>query len=109
MRKKRHIQYFIRIFWSEEDGCYVAEVPELKGCSGLGETPDNALNEAVRSIRNWLEVAKKENVPIPKPIKRNRTRRLNLRLPSEMIDKIKYEAKENDMSINQYFLWRLAA
>lgn len=109
MSKKNHIQYFIRIFWSDEDECYVAEVPELKGCSGLGETPDDALSEAVKSIRNWLQVAKKEGISVPKPISRSRVSRLNLRLPSDVIDQIKREAKENDMSINQYLLWRLAA
>lgn len=106
---KENIPYFIRIFWSEEDGCYIAEVPELKGCSGLGETPDVALNEAVRSMRGWLEVAKKEGIAVPEPISRSRTERLNLRLPSDVIEQIKREAKENHMSINQYLLWRLAA
>lgn len=109
MKKKSHIPYFIRIFWSNEDECYVAEVPELKGCSGLGSTPDEALNEAVHSIRGWLEAAEKEGIAIPQPISKSRAERLNLRLPKDIIEQIKREAKENGMSINQYLLWRLAA
>jgi len=109
MKKKNPIPYFIRIFWSQEDECYIAEVPELKGCSGLGATPEAALNEAVDSIRGWLQTAKREKIPIPTPISRTHSERLNLRLPSDLVDQVKREAKENGMSINQYLLWRLAS
>lgn len=99
--------YFIRLFWSEEDRCYVAEVPELRGCSGLGETPEKALREARRSIRSWLEVARKQGVTIPKPIVRGKSARLNLRLPSEVVRGIKMEARESGLSLNQYVMTRL--
>jgi len=96
--------YFVRIFWSDEDDCYVAEVPELKGCSGLGHTPEKAFKEAQRSIAGWLEVAKKNRIPIPKPIAKDKVDRLNLRLPSDVIRKIKMAAREHGLSINQYVM-----
>lgn len=105
----RKIPYLVRLFWSGEDGCYVAEVPELKGCSGLGKTPETAIREANRSMINWLKVAKKEGVPIPTPSGARRSSRLNLRLPEEIVSRIKREAVERRMSINQYLLWRLAS
>ena len=103
------IPYLIRTFWSEEDRCYVAEVPELKGCSGLGKTPERAIREARKSIDNWLRVAKQERLAIPKPIGAKHSRRLNLRLPQEVVDLVKRAAKERQMSLNQYVLWRLAS
>src|SRR5205823_1634619 len=32
--------YHINIFWSEEDGSYVADIPDLVSCSALGQTPE---------------------------------------------------------------------
>ncbi len=104
----KKIPYLIRTFWSEEDRCYVAEVPELKGCSGLGKTPEKAMREAGKSIDNWLRVAKEEGIPIPTPVTAKHSSRLNLRLPEEVVDQVKRAAKERQMSLNQYVLWRLA-
>lgn len=104
----KKIPYLIRMFWSEEDRCYIAEVPELKGCSGLGLTPEKAMKEAQKSIKNWIRVAQKEHVPVPKPMGARHSSRLNLRLPEELVDQVKRAAKERQMSLNQYVLWRLA-
>lgn len=104
----KKIPYLLRVFWSEEDACYVAEVPELKGCSGLGKTPEQATREAQKSIENWIRVAKKEGVIIPSPIGAKHSQRLNLRLPEEIVAQVKRAAKERKMSLNQYVLWRLA-
>ncbi|HID05850.1 MAG TPA: type III-A CRISPR-associated RAMP protein Csm3 [Armatimonadetes bacterium] len=32
--------YHINIFYSEEDGGYIADIPDLKACSAFGETPE---------------------------------------------------------------------
>ena len=106
---KKTIPYMIRVFWSAEDRCYVAEVPELKGCSGLGNTPEQALKEAERSIEGWIKVAKKEGLPIPPPVTSRHGARLNLRLPKDIVDRLKRDATDHAMSLNQYVLWRLAS
>ncbi len=31
--------YHIDIFYSEEDGGYIADIPDLESCSGFGDTP----------------------------------------------------------------------
>jgi predicted RNase H-like HicB family nuclease len=59
--------YHINIFWSEEDGCYVADIPDLKYCSAFGDTPEEALNEVLIAKKAWLEVAREEGKPIPPP------------------------------------------
>lgn len=41
------VKYAIEIFYSEEDGGYIAVVPELPGCSAFGETPEEALKEVI--------------------------------------------------------------
>jgi hypothetical protein len=37
--------YHINVFYSEEDACYVADIPDLKFCSALGTTPEEAVHE----------------------------------------------------------------
>ncbi|HKL21276.1 MAG TPA: type II toxin-antitoxin system HicB family antitoxin [Tichowtungia sp.] len=60
-------KYEIIIFWSEEDGTYVAEVPELPGCMADGTTPQRAVANAEKVIAEWIETAKSIGREIPKP------------------------------------------
>ena len=61
------MKYEIIIFWSEEDGAYIAEVPELPGCMADGETPRQALDHGEVVIAEWIEVAKELGREIPVP------------------------------------------
>jgi len=36
-------KYHINLFWSEADGAWVADLPDLQSCSALGDTPAEAL------------------------------------------------------------------
>ena len=35
----------VEVFWSDDDGGYIAVVPDLPGCSAFGETPEAAVHE----------------------------------------------------------------
>lgn len=59
--------YHINIFYSEEDGGYIADIPDLKFCSAFGETPEEALSEVQTAKRAWLAVAEDEGKPVPEP------------------------------------------
>jgi len=59
--------YHINVFYSEPDACYVADIPDLKYCSALGETPEKAVREVQKAKKLWLEAAKKVGTPIPVP------------------------------------------
>lgn len=59
--------YHINIFYSEEDGGYIADIPDLKYGSAWGETEEEALREVLNAKQAWLEVAKSEGKPIPEP------------------------------------------
>ena len=41
--------YHINIFYSEEDGGYIADIPDLDSCSSFGDTPEEALAEIVKA------------------------------------------------------------
>jgi predicted RNase H-like HicB family nuclease len=59
--------YFISIFYSEEDGGYIADIPDLRFCSAFGETPEEALREVQQAKIAWLEAARTSGRPVPKP------------------------------------------
>jgi predicted RNase H-like HicB family nuclease len=60
--------YQINIFYSEEDGAYIAEIPELKDCSAFGHSPEEALDEVLVVQELWLQdcIRRGGRIPIPK-------------------------------------------
>ena len=59
--------HHINIFYSQEDDCYIADIPDFLMCSAHGSTPEEALHEVIISKELWLEAAKIEGKPIPSP------------------------------------------
>lgn len=59
--------HHINIFWSEEDGGYVADIPDLDACSAFGTTPEEALAEVRRAKQAWIEAARAAGKEIPAP------------------------------------------
>ena len=59
--------YHINIFYSDEDGAYIADIPDLESCSALGATAEEALAEVELAKAVWLEAALESGKPIPPP------------------------------------------
>jgi len=59
--------YHINIFYSDEDGGYIADIPDLRACSAFGETAEAALREVEIAREAWLEAARQTGKPIPAP------------------------------------------
>jgi predicted RNase H-like HicB family nuclease len=59
--------YHINLFYSDEDECYVADIPDLQFCSALGDSPEEAIREILIAKQTWLEAAECSGKPIPKP------------------------------------------
>lgn len=57
--------YHINIFWSDEDGGYIADIPDLRACSAFGASPAEALAQVELAKAAWLEAARAEGKPIP--------------------------------------------
>lgn len=60
-------EYHINLFWSDEDRCWIADIPDLKFCSAHGATPDDALREVQVARKAWLASAKAHKRRVPKP------------------------------------------
>lgn len=72
------MDYTIIIFPEPDgEGDYIAEVPQLRGCSAFGSTPKEALEEIETAMALWIETAKKHGKPIPKPRSKRRNKPCN--------------------------------
>jgi len=61
-------KYEIIIYWSNENDCFIAEVPELAGCMADGNSYSEALANSQLIIEEWIETATSlgRNIPQPK-------------------------------------------
>ena len=59
--------YHINIFYIEEDGGYIADIPDLVFCSAFGATPEEALAEVKQAKSAWLEAALHAGKPVRPP------------------------------------------
>lgn len=59
--------YHINIFYSEVDGGYIADIPDLEACSAFGKAKAEALRELELAKEAWLEAARPAGKPVPNP------------------------------------------
>jgi len=61
------LKYEILMYWSIEDDCYIAEMPELPGCMADGKSYEEALKNIETVSKLWIETAKELGWKIPGP------------------------------------------
>jgi len=60
-------EYLINVFFSDEDGGWIAEIPDLEGCSAFGSMPQDAVTEVQLAKKAWLDAARDAGRRIPEP------------------------------------------
>ncbi len=60
-------KYEVIIYWSPDDQAFVAEAPELPGCSTDGQTYQEALSNLEQVITEWIDTARELGRVIPEP------------------------------------------
>lgn len=60
-------KYEMTVYWSDEDGVFVTEIPELPGCIAHGDTNEEAIRNANEAIQLWIDTATEFGDPIPEP------------------------------------------
>jgi predicted RNase H-like HicB family nuclease len=61
------MKYLVELFWSEEDGGYIAVVPDLPGCSAFGGTPEAAVHEIGDASEAWIAACRASGDRVPEP------------------------------------------
>jgi predicted RNase H-like HicB family nuclease len=60
-------KYEVIIYWSAEDGVYVAETPELSGCMAHGKSRREALTNVRQASALWIKTAEEFGDTVPEP------------------------------------------
>ena len=93
------------IQWSEEDGGYIATIPELSGLSAFGITRKEALQELEMAKSAYLEVFKEDGCELPEPDTLNSfSGQTRLRLPKSLHASLSRDAKLEGVSLNTYII-----
>jgi predicted RNase H-like HicB family nuclease len=66
-RGQRVTAYHINVFYSDDDGGYIADIPDLEACSAFAPTARQALTEVMKAREAWLVAARDAGKPIPEP------------------------------------------
>ena len=60
-------RYEIILYWSNEDRAFIAEAPELPGCTAHGDDQETALANVKDAMRFWIDTAREFGRPLPEP------------------------------------------
>lgn len=60
-------KYEVIIYWSAEDGVYIAEMPELPGCLAHGKTQREALTNVRHAAALWIKTSEEFGDAVPEP------------------------------------------
>ena len=66
MTKPKHC-YAVIVYWSERDGAFIAEAPELPGSAADGPTYQEAITNLEVVMDEWIEIATEKGWAIPEP------------------------------------------
>jgi predicted RNase H-like HicB family nuclease len=98
-------RYPLEIFWSKEDAGFIAEAPDLPGCSAWGATEAGAAKEAQRAIAAWIQAARAAGRDIPEPSVAEPLDRFSgrflVRVPRSVHARLSRKAKQEGVSLNQ--------
>ena len=98
-------KYSINLAWSNEDNCYVATVTEFPGLSAMGDTPEEAVEEAKIAVEGFIEVYQEDGCEIPEPdTVKKFSGQTRLRLPKSLHAALSVEAEKEGVSFNSYVL-----
>jgi len=57
--------YEVKVSYSPNDACYVAQIVEFMGCAVDGPTPEAALARLRSARAEWIKVVRADGYPVP--------------------------------------------
>lgn len=96
--------------YEDEDGIWVAEVPELPGCLAAAGGPGEAVELLEDAMDAWIDAAVADGRPVPPatPVEDEYSGRFLLRVPKTLHRRLAQEAHREELSLNAYCVYRLA-
>lgn len=104
-------RYAVKVVWSEDDEAFLATVPDLPGCSAVGDTREEALAEVADAIDAWIEAtqAAGNRVPMPTVARSEDTfsGKVLIRMPRSLHALLAQQADDEGVSLNQHMVAQL--
>ncbi len=100
-------KYPINIFWSEEDGCYVATIPDFPNLSAFGETQEEAVADAKQVLQMAIESLERDGISPPQPnfFKiQQYSGQVRLRMPKSLHNELASIAENEGVSLNTHMV-----
>jgi len=96
--------------WDDKDSIFVAQIPELPGCSAHGDSPAEALDMLRDNQTSWIEAALEagEQIPIPRPEEDLPSGKWLQRVPRSLHKKVIECAEEEGVSLNTFVTYCLS-
>jgi len=106
-KETMHNKYTINIFWSEEDDCYVAIIPDFPYLSAFGDTQEEAVTDAQKVIQMAIESLERDGIPLPEP-KYHKIQeysgQVRLRMPKSLHNELALSAEQEGVSLNTHMV-----
>lgn len=107
MINPKHYSY--RVFWSEEDDCFIGVCTEFPSMSHVDDAPDKALNGILEVVGDAVQWLAEDGDPIPEPLEsRTYSGRFHVRVTPEIHKNLVREAAEQGVSLNRHVSAKLA-
>lgn len=102
-------RYPISVTWDDESDAWVAEVTDLPGCIGAGETEEEAIRIARDFSVDWIEDALDKGEPVPQPcVRQEASGKFLARVPKSLHAKLQRVAEAEGVSQNHLVVSLLA-
>jgi predicted RNase H-like HicB family nuclease len=100
--------YEVDIYWSAEDGVYVAKVPELPGCMTHGTTRAQAAKNAEEAITLYIQTLTDRGIKAPVPLAdRSFSGNFPVRTDPQTHRDLMIKAQMEKKSLNEYVIEKL--
>ena len=103
------LPYKMEIIPDIDEGGFAVSFPDLPGCLTIGNTIENAIENANDAKREWFKAALEDGLSIPEPdVLDNYSGQFKLRIPKSLHKSLSEHSKSEGISMNQYCLYLLA-
>ncbi len=87
-----------------EEGGFYARIPDIPSIFTGGITEIEALRNAKFAIKKYIEICKKDKLPLPQP----KSGKFNVRVPKDLHRELVKKAIEQNVSLNQLIVYLLS-
>jgi len=98
-------KYTYRVEWSEEDGVHIASVLEFPSLKAHGKTPEQALQQIRKVVRETIAWMREDHEEIPEPFGLRQFKgNLTLRTSPSIHRELVMQAALHGVSVNHYIM-----